>query len=133
MKKLLLILITILTVNAYGQDIYFQKPNRKLGKQAKALTLKYNKQLALDVDQELLFEEKIHEFLIRAEEIKKKFQGKEKLDMLYVLQQRETLEMHDILTRPQLLLYKRIKPDMQPLEVVDLNKLNADKVTSMED
>lgn len=132
MKRLLLLCFMFITTIGYAQDPFLQKPNRKLDAKAKELTFKYNKHLALDSDQFPLFAIKVEEFLIRDEDIRKQFKGKEKLDMLYILQQRETLEMHDILTREQLAEYKRVKPDLQPLDVVDLKKLKRDAVSSIQ-
>lgn len=41
------------------------------------------------------------------------------LDKLYILQEQESKDMGDILTRPQLDLYLKIKPDIQPLARVE--------------
>ena len=39
--------------------------------------------------------------------------------MLYRMQTRESMEMKDILTRPQLKVYKRAKSEIQPIAVVE--------------
>jgi hypothetical protein len=92
-----------------------QKPKKK----AIQLTNEYNKDLALSGEQQVLFQKKVEEFLIRRRKIEKEFTGKEKLEMLTEMQQRETEEMHDILTEPQMVYYKKAKPKLQPLDTVN--------------
>ena len=119
MKTILYTLIFLFSINAMAQDPMLQNPDRFLDEKAKAFTVAYNKHLALTSDQLALFDIKIEEFLIRREKIEKTLKGEEKLKALYALQKQETLEMQDILTRPQLPVYKKVKPEIQPLEVVE--------------
>ncbi len=102
-----------------AQDIYTQKNTEIHDAEAQRITNDYNTQLALDANQFLIFEKKIEEFLIKRAKIEELYEGKDKLDMLYKMQARETEEMKDILTRPQLAVYKRIKSEIQPIAVVD--------------
>jgi len=118
MKYTISILAFFLSFYTQAQDPFLQKNDPAIEKQAFKITNQYNKELALDGDQFILFEKKVEEFLIRQKKIEKKFKGKEKLDLIYELRQTETAEMNDILTRPQLQVYKRIKPHIQPIEVV---------------
>ena len=118
MKKILILLISLVTTIGFAQDPMLQKNNEKLDDKATKITQEYNDQLALDTKQFMLFQKKVEEFLIRRQKIESEYKGKEKLDMLYALQELETREMNDILTRPQLNLYKKIKPKIQPLAKV---------------
>jgi hypothetical protein len=122
MKKLLIILVTLSTTLSFAQDPILQFDNETLETKAIKLTQTYSKQLALDQQQFILFQKKIEEFLIRRQKIEKAYNGKEKLDMLFTMQEVETREMNDILTRSQLQLYKKIKPDIQPLANVKAEK-----------
>ncbi|MFD2550893.1 hypothetical protein ACFSQP_03595 [Bizionia sediminis] len=115
MKTILFLITCVITMNVFSQDPMLQKNNLKLDEQAKALTRAYSKELALSGEQIGMFENKVEEFLIRAEKIKATYQGRQKLRMLYALQTRETAEMDNILTQPQWELYKKIKPELQPL------------------
>ncbi|WGD34514.1 hypothetical protein [Olleya sp. YS] len=119
MKKILFILALLTTSLSFAQDTYTQKNTEVFDKEAQQITNAYNKQLALDANQFLLFEQKVEEFLITRQTIESNFKGKEKLVRLFNMQQKETAEMGDILTRPQLELYKQIKSDIQPLDKVD--------------
>lgn len=119
MKYITTLLLILLTVQVNAQDPFLQKNDESIEQIAKSITEIYNKQLALNGKQPLLFQKKVEEFLIRERKIRKQFSGKEMLDLIYKLRQTETGEMANILTRPQLNVYKRIKPSIQPLEVVE--------------
>ncbi|NND87764.1 MAG: hypothetical protein HKM28_00795 [Flavobacteriaceae bacterium] len=119
MKTIVSILILFFTLTVAAQDPMLQNNDEQLELRADSITERYVSELALGSKQELLFKKKVEEFLIRAEEIKSRFEGKEKLDMLYALSIQETREMGDILTRPQLDLYKKLKPTLQPLAKVN--------------
>ncbi len=118
MKKIFLLTFLLMGISTFAQDVFLQESNAQAKKEAEAITDKYIPELALTGKQQLLFQQKVEEFLIRRYEIERRYSGKEKLDLLYSLQEEETAEMNDILTRPQLKLYTEIKPEIQPLEVV---------------
>ncbi|WP_417198656.1 hypothetical protein [Bizionia sp.] len=122
MKTLTVLLTFFISINLWAQDPLLQKNNPALDKQAKELTQTYSKELALNGEQIGMFENKVEEFLIRKEKIVREFEGREKLNMLYTLQTREIAEMDNILTRPQLELYKKIRPTIQPLEQLEEDK-----------
>ena len=122
MKRLLYITLFLVTTVAFAQDPYLQKSDEELEKIARDLTFEYNKQLALDSKQVPLFEKKVEEFLIREENIRRTLKGKPMLDAMVKLRLQETGEMANILTQPQLDLYKRVKAELQPLDVVDVEK-----------
>lgn len=102
-----------------AQDVYTQENTEIHDVEAERITKEYNKQLSLDANQFVLFEKKIEEFLIKRAKIEKDYAAKDKLYMLFRMQARETVEMKNILTRPQLKVYKRIKSDIQPIAVVE--------------
>lgn len=118
MKKLLGILIFLISFSAFSQDPFLQKSSAQAKKQATEITDRYIQKLGLTGEQQLLFQQKVEEFLIRRYKIEAELSGKEKLNLLYQLQHEETAEMNDILTRPQLEVYKQVKPEIQPLERV---------------
>ncbi len=118
MKKLLLLLFVFTTLSGFSQDPFLQKSNPQAKEEAIKITNLYIPELSLTGKQQLLFQQKVEEFLIRRYNIEAEFEGKEKLNLLYQLQQEETDEMKDIITRPQLKVYKQVKPKIQPLEKV---------------
>ena len=118
--RLLLLLITLLfTYNISAQDPLVQKDNEALEAVAIKITKIYDDQLGLDGKQYILFEKKVEEYLIREENIHNNFSGEEKLDQLYKLRKAESMEMRNVLTKPQFDLYIRIKPQIQPLAKID--------------
>jgi hypothetical protein len=122
MKKIIFILILSISFSAFSQDPFLQKSNPEAKAEAVRITNLYIPELSLTGEQQLLFQQKVEEFLIRRQKIEAEFKGKEKLDLLYQLQQEETDEMNDIITRPQIQVYKKIKPRIQPLETVKKEK-----------
>ena len=118
MKNYIIIALLFIGVQSFAQDPYFQQSNPEMKAEAIKITDTYDLQLALSGKERLLFQQKVEEFLIRRSQIEKALSGKEKLNYLYDMQLEETEEMNDILTRPQLKVYKRIKPSIQPLEIV---------------
>ncbi|TXD94123.1 hypothetical protein [Gillisia hiemivivida] len=119
MKKILLILAIMFSSVLSAQDVYTQKNTESHDAEAERITKEYNKQLSLDANQFVLFEKKIEEFLIKRAKIEKRYTAKDKLDMLYRMQARETIEMKNILTRPQLKIYRLVKSEIQPIAVVE--------------
>lgn len=114
---LFFIMLLVSSVTAIAQDTYLQSNVEEATEEkAKKLTNAYNEILVLSSKQVLLFEKKIVEFLIRKKNILDTYEGEEELKMLVINQQNETAEMGDILTRPQLDLYKQYKMELQPLK-----------------
>ncbi len=118
MKNLLGLLLLFISFSAFSQDPFLQKSNPKAKKEAIEITNLYIPKLALTGEQQLLFQQKVEEFLIHRYKIEAETSGTEKLNLLYQLQQEETAEMNDILTQPQLEVYKEVKPNIQPLETI---------------
>ena len=117
MRKLIIISLLFLSIKGFAQDTFFQESNPELKKEAIRITDEYNRELALSGEEQVLFQKKVEEFLIWRQEIEEEYKGKEKLDFLLQLQQEETADMQDILTHPQLEVYKKIKSQIQPLEI----------------
>ena len=119
--KNLLLLITILMapIIVMAQDTFFQNSNENVRSEAIRITTEYNRELAFSGEQELLFRQKVEEFLIRKNEIEKAFSGQKKIDLLSALQREETREMNDILTRVQMEFYRKVKPQIQPVKTVE--------------
>lgn len=122
MRTLITICFISLSIIGFSQDPVMQKNNESLETIATSITDKYDDKLALDAKQFMLFQKKVEEFLIREENIHANYKGEEKLDRLYKLRKAESLEIRNILTKPQFTLYKRMKPQIQPLAVVDTEK-----------
>ncbi|MBK5212523.1 MAG: hypothetical protein JJE55_02535 [Flavobacteriaceae bacterium] len=118
MKNLFQILALFISLSAFSQDPFLQKSNPEAKKEAIKITNRYIPELALTGEEQLLFQQKVEEFLIRRYKIEAELSGKEKLDLLYQLQQLETDDMRDILTHQQLQVYMKVKPEIQPLETV---------------
>ena len=122
MKTLLSIFFITFSILGFSQDPIIQSNNETLESVATSITDKYNDELALDAKQFMLFQKKVEEFLIREEKIHQDYEGEEKLNKLYKLRKAETLEMRNVLTKPQFNLYKRLKPQIKPLEVIETEK-----------
>lgn len=123
MKKIIVLLLMILMgFHVQAQDPMLQFNNEKLEEVAYDVTTAYNKHLGLDGRQVTLFQKKVEEFLIREEKIHQRYSGKEKLDLIAELRKAETMEMQNILTQPQMTVYKKWKPTIQPLAIVKADK-----------
>ncbi len=118
MKKLLPLLFLFINTIVFSQDPILQNSNERAEQEAIEITNLYIPKLALTGKQQLLFENKVEEFLIRRYEIDSTYEGREKLDLLYKLQEQETTEMNNIITQPQMNVYRKVKPSIQPLETV---------------
>ncbi len=102
-----------------AQDPYLQHGNREAREQANRLMQYYQQELGMQVEQAFLFRNKAEEFIIRRQKLKAlDMTVKEKLHMLRELSDQETAEMANILTRPQLRAYRKLKPGIQPVEIV---------------
>ncbi|MDC7993531.1 hypothetical protein [Altibacter sp. HG106] len=124
MKKILLLGLLLIATGAFAQDAFLQKDNDEMEARAEVLTQRYNEELALTPKQMTLFQKKVEEFLIRAESIRMKTEGKNEMDALAELQIQEITEMNNVLTQPQMDLYKKMRPVMQPIgEVSSKDKM----------
>ncbi|SHH59760.1 hypothetical protein [Winogradskyella jejuensis] len=123
MKKIIYTLILSLFVaQGFAQDPLLQRNNETLDEIATKITRTYDDKLSLEGEQFMLFQKKVEEFLIREEKIHNNYSGKQKLDLINELRKAETMEMRNVLTQIQFDVYKRIKPEIQPLAVVKTEK-----------
>ncbi|MAY21796.1 MAG: hypothetical protein CMC74_03360 [Flavobacteriaceae bacterium] len=123
--KPLFTLLTVLFIatSGFSQDVVSQyEVNDTFEGQAQKLTASYDAELGLQADQRILFQKKVEEYLILSQEAKDQLKGREKLEKLYRLQLDEIADMSEILTRIQFNKYKKIRPDMQPLDVAKMAK-----------
>ncbi len=116
----LIILLLFMVVGIRGQDAYVQNnESQSTEEKAKVLTEDYQPELVMTGSQTRLFERKLGEFLIRAEKIKKMdIPARDRLHLLRQLSAQENEEMANILTRPQVKRYMKIKPKLQPVAMV---------------
>ncbi len=121
MKKLLTILILCtITRPVFSQDVSSLYENHNAAEaQAEALAEVYDIELGLRAAQKLLFMKKVEEYLILSKDVKENYKGKEMLDQLAMLEIKETADMSDILTRIQWQVYKKVRPNIQPLAIVE--------------
>jgi hypothetical protein len=122
MKPILIVLSVFLTISISAQDPILQKPEESLEVISQNIAKTYDNQIGLDGRQFILFQKKIEEYLIREEKIHKSYSGKKKLDMITKLRAAETMEMRNILTKPQFELYTKLKPEIQPIAIVSTNE-----------
>lgn len=119
MKYIFSVLIMFISLSAFAQDTNFQNGSEDAEMKATKITDQYNAELGLRAKQELLFRKKVEEFILRAEDIKRNYKGREMLNKLLINQKNETAELGNILTRPQLEKYKEVRPRIQPLSKVE--------------
>ncbi len=120
MRNTLIIFAVLISTLSFAQNPITQNSNNlELEQEARALTKKYNSQLALRAKQMNLFEIKVEEFLINEQKIRNSnLSTAQKLVELQKNYDMESADMGDILTRPQLKLYKKLKTEYQPIEPV---------------
>lgn len=115
----LLFFLLFAVVRLSAQDVFLQDESQSTEEKARALTEDYQPELVMTGTQTRLFERKLGEFLIRSEEIKKmNLSTRDRLHMLRQLSAQENEEMANILTRPQVKRYMKLKPDLQPVAMV---------------
>ncbi len=120
MRKIYLFFtLGLLTISlGYAQDPYLQNSAGTQEEIAAELTRAYQDDLGMTVEQAAKFRIKAEEYLIRQAEIKERdFPAGAKLALLKELSRSETAEMRNILTLPQYRAYKRLKKDLQPVQV----------------
>ncbi|WP_192461466.1 hypothetical protein [Euzebyella saccharophila] len=108
-----------LVTSLRGQDIYFQEGNKSSETWAKTLTQAYQPELVMDGKQILQFQQKLEEFLIRENKIQKaNMTPEDKMALLSELARQQRAEMSNILTKPQLRKYRKVRNEIQPIAVV---------------
>ncbi len=86
---------------------------------ADSITDAYDRELSMTAKQKALFKLKVEDYLIKRQMIESKYEGRKELSAFTELQVQETLDMNDILTRIQMQVYKKVKPEIQPLKMVE--------------
>ncbi|MBP2830690.1 hypothetical protein J8281_00705 [Aquimarina sp. U1-2] len=129
MKTILLLVVIFVNTMVFSQNPLTQNSNNlELEQKARELTKKYNSQLALRAKQLNLFEIKVEEFLINEQKIRNSDMTVErKLVELEKNYEKETADIGDILTRPQLKLYKSLKEEYQPIAPVVVKEATSQK------
>ena len=111
----MLIILLFAGIQVFSQESFFEESTPETKEQAIKLTDEYNKELALDTEQIVSFQQKVEEFLLRRNEIDQEFSGKARLYNLVKLQEEQYTEMHNILTQSQLEAYKKYYSIIQPI------------------
>ncbi len=117
---IVIVVILLNTGSLFAQDAYFQEADQEIRKAAKNLVETYTPELVLSGNQLLQFESKVKEFLIRRSRVdaEQHMTTREQLKLLKRISKQENAEMQNILTRPQLRRYVKIKRKIQPVYVV---------------
>ena len=119
MKYVLLMAFCLLTVSAFAQDPYLQESTVASQYISEEITKQYSGKLGMHANQTTRFRNKIEEFVLRKQKIESLAMPlRDKLDLLQQLSDQETAEMVNILTRPQLRKYRRLKKKIQPVQLV---------------
>ena len=117
-KQLLLGCFFLGSLLSQAQDPYLQSGDKTAEEIAIILTGNYQAELGMTVSQGSKFRQKVEEFQIRRQEIDRlDIPAAEKMALMKELSRQETAEMANILTKPQLRAYKRLKRTMQPEQV----------------
>jgi hypothetical protein len=117
---IVIVVILLNTGSIFAQDAYFQEADQEVHEAAKKLVETYTPELVLSGNQLLQFESKVKEFLIRRSRVdaEQHMTTREQLKLLKRISKQENAEMQNILTRPQLRRYIKIKRKIQPVYVV---------------
>ena len=121
MLRILFISVFIVVgLQAQAQDQYFEEKPPHIEKTADSLTQIYSRKLGMTPKQDLLFKTNLADYLLMREQVEKEFKGKgkEKLDELYRVSVEESGTMSEVLTEYQFEVYEKIKPAIQPIEIV---------------
>ncbi|WP_040248899.1 hypothetical protein [Psychroserpens mesophilus] len=113
-----LLLLLSLTLGFAQQYPPINDGSLKVEAKADSITDAYDRELSMTAKQKALFKLKVEDYLLRKQNIESKYEGRKQLTALVELQAQETLDMNDILTRIQMQVYKKIKPEIQPLKIV---------------
>ncbi|MCB0446353.1 MAG: hypothetical protein KDD03_02375 [Gelidibacter sp.] len=118
MKITALLLFLTLTFSHAQQYPPVTDGSKAIEAKADSISDAYDRELAMTAKQKALFKLKVEDYLIRRQKVESMYDGREELTALVELQAQETLDMNDILTRIQMQVYKKIKPEIQPLKIV---------------
>lgn len=119
MKPFVTILLVLFCTSVFAQYPQASVTDVNVKVRADKITAEYNKHLGLNGIQIPLFKNAVARYLVLADDVKKRKQGRAALDDLIEIQTNETSHMNDILTLYQLRLYRRLKSEIQPLDIMD--------------
>ncbi|AZQ44250.1 hypothetical protein [Nonlabens ponticola] len=120
MKNLTLLLLLMGCLQLSAQAYVEPYADQEISQEAKNLALEFDQELSLTERQLMLTERKNEEFIKRYQEVidDDSIDVSLKNNLLSDLYREQGREMADILTRPQLLVYSRIRDELQPLIVI---------------
>ncbi|MFL1895292.1 hypothetical protein ACJRPK_06290 [Aquimarina sp. 2-A2] len=125
MKTLFTGILIFLAVQTYSQNPYTQNSDAEMEAHAKELADWYNDELGFTETQWLKFERKVEEHLINEKKIRNsQLSVKEKIAALKENYYAETQGMNDILTQPQMEVYRRVKQNYQKIAPVVVDSTN---------
>ncbi|TYP75252.1 hypothetical protein [Aquimarina intermedia] len=125
MKTLFTGILIFLAVQTYSQNPYTQNSDAEMEAHAKELADWYNDELGFTETQWLQFERKVEEHLINEKKIRNsQLSIKEKIAALKENYYAETQGMNDILTQPQMEVYRRVKQNYQKIAPVVVDSTN---------
>jgi len=120
MKRLLILTLFTLPLLTYCQGYPpIEDSSDNIQEIANNITDQYDEELAMTYKEKELFRTTVEDFLILRKKILDTKTGKAQLNALTNLQAEETLRMKNILRQPQVELYIKLKPRIQPLKIVE--------------
>jgi len=123
MKSLLLYLISGISMISFSQGYPpIEDGGESIESVADNITDQYDEELSMTYKEKQLFKTTVEDFLILRQGILDTKEGKAQLNALKNLQAEETLRVKNILRQPQIDLYLKLKPKIQPLKIVDIEK-----------
>ena len=124
-KTITVAFLVMVSSMAVAQNPISQKTHNDLEAKAVTITKQYDEQLGLTAKQQMLFKIKVGEYLIKEQKIRQSdWSVKQKFRALRKNAKNETADMGDILTRIQYRMYKRIKPQYQPIRPIVVGEVS---------
>lgn len=119
MKYIITVAIVLTSFLSFSQGYPpVEDANQSLEDMASAITDQYDRELSMTGKQKAIFKLRVEDFLLLRKKILDSKTDEAQLDALVNLQAEETLAMNDVLTRIQMDVYKKVKPEIQPLKIV---------------
>ncbi|AZQ44249.1 hypothetical protein [Nonlabens ponticola] len=121
MKKILMIIAFMGSLSLGAQEYIAPSADDDVSKMAKEMAFDFDKKLSLTEKQLLMVEKLNEEFLQRQGLIfdNEELTIAEKNYRMKEMYEEQSREMADILTRPQLARYRKIRGEIQPLVIIE--------------